>query len=72
MKFYFNPDALFPVRYQAPIPPTKYDQVIFFNWLNVEVPTDPLPRLNDLSHWRNKDVWYWVQSHKEYYYARFS
>lgn len=64
-------NSIFPQRFWPDEKPAKYDQIIIFNWLQIEVPLEKqMPVLNSLSHWRNYDVYCWVQEHKDEYYLR--
>jgi hypothetical protein len=57
--------GIFPTRYQAPIPPKKFDQVIQVNWLNVEIDrlaTLKMPILNCISGHRNREVFAFLQT----------
>ncbi len=69
----FNFGGILPVQYiPAPSPP-KYEQLVFINWLEIEVDQDyEMPVLESLSHWRNRDCWHWVQDHREEYYVRYA
>jgi hypothetical protein len=64
-------NSILPIRYWPAESPPKYDQIIIVNWLQIEVDpgaTIKMPILNDLTRWRNYEVWQWVQDHKEEYY----
>ena len=55
--------SLVPVYYRARIEPQTCQQEIILNWLDQELdPTAPdrMPILNDLSGWRNREVYYYV------------
>ena len=61
-------NSIFPVRYSPAQKPTKYDQIVVVNWLQVEVDmnaTKKMPKLNIIAGWRNREVWQWVQDHVE-------
>jgi hypothetical protein len=68
-------NSIFPVRFWPPPSPAKYDQIVVVNWLQMEVDASApikMPILNELTRWRNREVYRWVRDHKEeYYVARF-
>ncbi len=69
----FQFDGILPVQWVPPPQPVTYEQVIIVNWLEVEVDRKmEMPVLDNLSHWRNRDCWYWVKDHQEEYYVRYA
>lgn len=52
---------IFPTWYKAPQPTLKFDQVIVVNWLEMEVPHKPMPALDPLKGWRNREVFFYVK-----------
>ncbi|MGP0091822.1 MAG: hypothetical protein ACLPKB_17955 [Xanthobacteraceae bacterium] len=62
-----------PTRYQAPIPPKKFDQVVLVNWLNIEVDRlAPLkmPILSRISGYRNREVFAFLQATGDEFWSR--
>ena len=56
-------NSIFPVRFWPPPSAPKYDQIVIVNWLRLEVDmtaTTKMPILEELTHWRNREVWHWV------------
>lgn len=55
--------SLLPSRWVMPQNPAKYDQIVFVNWLNVEVPRQAKSNVVDrLCGWRNREVFWFVRS----------
>ncbi len=55
----------FPERWQLPSKPSKYDQHVIVNWLEIEVQTvRPINKalLNRLRGWRNREVFYFIRN----------
>lgn len=72
MNWQFN--TAFPVRFWPPLSPPKYDQCVIVNWLQTEVDMKAhkkMPILIRLSRWRNREVYSWLQNHKEEYFVRY-
>lgn len=54
--------GLIPQRWVLPERPAKYDQQIFVDWLKAEVPREaPMPTLDKLTRWRNREVFYFIR-----------
>jgi hypothetical protein len=54
---------LIPSLYKARVPQQSFHEQIIVNWLDQELDPDApkrMPILNDLSGWRNKEVYYYV------------
>ena len=53
---------IIPRRWVLPERAAKYEQQIFVNWLQMEVPDQPpKPVLHDLKGWRNREVFYFIR-----------
>ena len=63
--------GILPVKFWPPPKPTKYEQLVIVNWLATEVPHKAMPILDELSRWRNREVYFWIADHREEYYARY-
>jgi hypothetical protein len=64
---------IFPTRYQAPIPPKKFDQVILVNWLDVEIDrlaTLKMPILNYIVGHRNREIFAFLQTTGDEFWSR--
>ena len=56
--------GLIPARWIMPEKAIKYDEIIFVNWLEVEMPQPvKMPLLDRLTNWRNREVYMHVQSY---------
>lgn len=57
-------NTIIPARWVMPLWPVKVEQIVFVNWLDVEVPVkEPIPVVEHLSHWRNRDVFRYIQAY---------
>jgi hypothetical protein len=59
-----NFGSWFPIKYIPAPRPTKYEQEIIIDWLEIEVdPAAPIRMLllNELNGWRNREVFYYVR-----------
>ncbi len=56
--------SLFPRTWIVPLNPLKYDQVIIFNWLDIQITANPSKEVQALSGWRNREVYDWVKQDK--------
>ena len=57
--------SLIPLRWLAPLNPLKYDLVIFWNWLDVEIDAraeQELPTLKEIVGHRNRDVHNYIKA----------
>ncbi len=55
--------GIVPARWVLPLWPIKFDQIIFVNWLDVEVPAKKsVPIVEKLSSWRNREVYRHISS----------
>jgi len=57
--------SLIPLRWLAPLNPLKYDLVIIWNWLDVEIDArseQELPILKEIVGHRNRDVYNYVKA----------
>lgn len=56
--------GIVPARWSLPALPIKYEQFVILDWLAVEIPAGkPLPALEQLSHWRNREVHNYIQNY---------
>lgn len=56
--------GLIPARFLPPAEPTKYEQQVIVNWLELEVPRKtPVPMVDNLKGWRNREVFWFVRSY---------
>jgi hypothetical protein len=56
--------SLMPSPYSLPERALSYVQYVIINWLDVEVDETPpewRPLLNDLTGWRNREVYYYLE-----------
>ena len=57
--------SLIPLRWLAPLNPLKYDLVIIWNWLDVEIDAEAeqeLPILKRIVGHRNRDVYNYIKA----------
>ncbi len=66
--------SLIPLRWVAPLNPLKYDLVIIWNWLDVEIDARAereLPILQRLAGHRNRDVYNYIKGTNEQWELRY-
>ena len=66
--------SLIPLRWLAPLNPLKYDLVIIWNWLDVEIDAraeQELPILKKLIGHRNRDVHNYVKATNDQWALRY-
>jgi hypothetical protein len=66
--------SLIPLRWLAPLNPLKYDLVVIWNWLDVEIDAraeQRLPILKEIAGHRNRDVHNYIQATNEQWALRY-
>ena len=66
--------SLIPLRWLAPLNPLKYDLVIIWNWLDVEIDARAerkLPILKEILGHRNRDVYNYVRATNDQWALRY-
>jgi hypothetical protein len=66
--------SLIPLRWLAPLNPLKYDLVIFWNWLDVEIDAraeQELPILKEIVGHRNREVYNYVTATNDQWSLRY-
>lgn len=66
--------SLIPLRWLAPLNPLKYDLVIIWNWLDVEVDAtaeQELPILEEIVGHRNRDVHNYIKATNDQWTLRY-
>ena len=66
--------SLIPLRWIAPLNPLKYDLVIIWNWLEVEVDAraeQELPILKEILGHRNRDVYNYLKATNDQWALRY-
>jgi hypothetical protein len=66
--------SLVPLRWLAPLNPLKYDLVIVWNWLDVEIDAraeQNLPILKEIVGHRNRDVYDYVKATNDHWALRY-
>jgi len=66
--------SLIPLRWLAPLNPLKYDLVIFWNWLDVEIDAraeQRLPILQQIVGHRNREVHNYVKATNDQWALRY-
>jgi hypothetical protein len=66
--------SLIPLRWLAPLNPLKYDLVIIWNWLEVEIDAraeHELPVLTEIIGHRNRDVYNYVKATNDQWALRY-
>ena len=57
-------NSLFPSWWKAPLPESKAEVVVVYNWLDLQVPRSGwLEKVDELSHWRNREVYEYVKDY---------
>jgi len=65
--------SIFPLRYVAPLPAPKYDQVVVLDWLDVEIDARAarrMPVLAKLRGHRNREVYQFVNATSDAFWTR--
>ena len=66
--------SLIPLRWLAPLNPLKYDLVIFWNWLDVEIDAraeQGLPILQEIVGHRNREVHNYIKATNDQWALRY-
>jgi hypothetical protein len=66
--------SLIPLRWLAPLNPLKYDLVILWNWLDVEIDAkaeQELPFLKKIVGHRNRDVYNYIKATDDQWARRY-
>ena len=66
--------SLIPLRWLAPLNPLKYDLVILWNWLDVEIDARAerkLPILKEIVGHRNRDVYNYIKATNDQWALRY-
>jgi hypothetical protein len=66
--------SLIPLRWLAPLNPLKYDLVILWNWLDVEIDAkaeQELPLLKKIVGHRNRDVYNYIKATDDQWALRY-